>query len=85
MPRPPEGASTAIEGGGRQFIGSVVGHRARVAAKVLIHPGREIPNDALIVMRPDEVVSVVPADIQPGVPMVRDRGTLVPLGREGKE
>jgi carbonic anhydrase/acetyltransferase-like protein (isoleucine patch superfamily) len=69
----------------RQFIGSVVGHRACVAAKVLIHPGREIPNDALIVMRPDEVVSVVPADIQPGVPMVRDRGTLVPLGREGKE
>lgn len=69
----------------RQFIGSVVGHRARVAAKVLIHPGREIPNDAVIVMRPDEVVSVVPADITPGVPMVRDRGTLVPLGREGKE
>lgn len=69
----------------RQFLGSVVGHRARVAAKVLIHPGREIPNDALIVMRPDEVVSVVPQDLQPGVPMVRDRGTLVPLGREGKE
>jgi len=69
----------------RQFIGSVVGHRAKVAAKVLIHPGREIPNDTVIVMRPDEVVSVVPSRIEPGVPMVREGGTLVPLGREKKE
>ncbi|MCC7384080.1 MAG: hypothetical protein IT384_19715 [Deltaproteobacteria bacterium] len=66
----------------RSFLGSVVGHRAQVVAKILIHPGREIPNDAMIVMRPDEVVSIVPADIEPGRPMVRDRGTLVPLGRE---
>ncbi len=68
----------------RQFLGSVVGHRARVAAKVLIHPGREIPNDALIVMRPDEVVSTIPADLVPDRPMVRDGGTLVPLGAERK-
>lgn len=67
----------------RAFLGSVVGHRAKVAAKVLIHPGREIPNDAVIVMRPDEVVSVVPDRIEPGRPMVRHAGTLVPLGEEG--
>jgi carbonic anhydrase/acetyltransferase-like protein (isoleucine patch superfamily) len=66
----------------RAFIGSVVGHRAKVAAKVLIHPGREIPNDTTIVMRPDEVVSVVPADLPRDRPLVRDRGTLVPLGEE---
>lgn len=66
----------------RSFLGSVVGHRAKVASKVLIQPGREIPNDAVIVMRPDEIVSVVPHDLPPGVPVVRSHGTLVPLGQE---
>ena len=66
----------------RSFLGSVVGHRAKVAAKVLIHPGREIPNDTVIVMRPDEIVSVVPENIEPNQPMVRSGGTLVPLGTE---
>jgi acetyltransferase-like isoleucine patch superfamily enzyme len=66
----------------RAFLGSVVGHRAKVAAKVLVMPGREIPNDAVIVMRPDEIVSTMPEHIEPGRPMVRDRGTLVPLGEE---
>jgi hypothetical protein len=37
-----------------------------------------------VVMRPDEVVSVVPPDLKPGVPLVRDGGTLVPLGQEKK-
>jgi carbonic anhydrase/acetyltransferase-like protein (isoleucine patch superfamily) len=66
----------------RAFLGSVVGHRAKVAAKILIQPGREIPNDAWIVMRPDEVVSEIPRDLAAGRPLVRDRGTLVPLGEE---
>jgi acetyltransferase-like isoleucine patch superfamily enzyme len=66
----------------RSFLASCVGHRAKVAAKVLIQPGREIPNDTVIVMRPDEVVSVVPADLPPNTPLVRDRGTLVRLGEE---
>ena len=66
----------------RSFLGSVIGHRAKVAAKILIHPGREIPNDTVVVMRPDEVVSVIPDDMPPNVPMVRDGGTLVPLGQE---
>jgi carbonic anhydrase/acetyltransferase-like protein (isoleucine patch superfamily) len=73
-----------LVGSGRSFLGSVVGHRAKVAAKVLIQAGREIPNDTMVVMRPDEVVSVVPDRIEEGVPMVRDRGTLVPLGKESK-
>jgi carbonic anhydrase/acetyltransferase-like protein (isoleucine patch superfamily) len=74
-----EGALHSTE---RSFIGSVVGHGARVAAKVLIQPGREIPNEAVVVMRPDEVVSSVPERLPPGVPHVRHRGTLVPLGEE---
>jgi hypothetical protein len=67
---------------GRAFLGSCVGHRAKVAAKVMIQAGRELPNDLVVVMRPDEVVRVVPDDLPPGVPLVRDRGTLVPLGQE---
>jgi len=66
----------------RSFLGSVVGHGAKVAAKVLIHPGREIPNETIIVMRPDEIVSVVPDNIEPNQPLVRHEGTLVPLGME---
>lgn len=68
----------------RAFLGSCVGHRAKVAAKVLLQPGREIPNDTVIVMRPDEVVSTVPEHMPAGQPFVRDRGTLVPLGQEGR-
>jgi acetyltransferase-like isoleucine patch superfamily enzyme len=67
---------------GRSFLGSCVGHRARLAAKILIQPGREIPNDTVIVMRPDEVVSIIPEDLPPNTPLVRDHGTLVPLGQE---
>jgi acetyltransferase-like isoleucine patch superfamily enzyme len=67
---------------GRSFLGSCVGHRAKVAAKILIQPGREIPNDTVIVMRPDEVVSTIPPDLPANTPLVRDHGTLVPLGTE---
>lgn len=67
----------------RAFLGSVVGHRAKVAAKVLIQPGREIPNDTVVVMRPDEVIRDVPPDLPAGTPLVRHAGTLVPLGQEG--
>ena len=68
----------------RAFLGSCIGHGAKVAAKVLIQAGREIPNETTVVMRPDEVVSVIPQDLRAGRPMVRDRGTLVPLGEEGR-
>jgi acetyltransferase-like isoleucine patch superfamily enzyme len=68
----------------RSFLGSVIGHRAKVGAKILIQPGREIPNDAVIVMRPDEVVSLIPPGLPAGRPLVRDRGTLVPLGEESR-
>ena len=66
----------------RAFLGSCVGHRAKVGAKILIMPGREVPNDSMIVMRPDEVISRVPSDLPENTPLVRDDGTLVPLGQE---
>jgi carbonic anhydrase/acetyltransferase-like protein (isoleucine patch superfamily) len=63
----------------RSFLGSCLGHESFVGAKVLIHPGREIPNGTFIAMRHDELVRTIPADMKPGVPMVRHEGTLVPL------
>jgi acetyltransferase-like isoleucine patch superfamily enzyme len=72
----------ALLSSGRSFLGSCVGHRAKVGAMILIQPGREIPNDTVVVMRPDEVVSVIPKDLPPNTPLVRDRGTLVRLGEE---
>lgn len=71
----------AIQSTERSFLGSCIGHGAFVGAKVLIMPGREIPNGTFIAMRPDELVSEVPVDLPPGVPLVRDGGTLVPLDR----
>lgn len=65
----------------RSFLGSAVGHGAYIGAKVLILPGRAVPNEAFIAMRPDELVREIPSDLAPGVPQVRDGGTLVPLER----
>jgi carbonic anhydrase/acetyltransferase-like protein (isoleucine patch superfamily) len=64
---------------GRGFLGSCIGHGAQVASKVLVHPGRVVPAGVVVVMRPDEVIERIPADLKPGVPVVRDDGTLRPL------
>jgi acetyltransferase-like isoleucine patch superfamily enzyme len=64
---------------GRNFLGSALGHGAHVGAKVLILPGREVPNGALITMRDDEIIRSIPPSLPAGVPHVRDGGTLVPL------
>ncbi|MBW2703449.1 MAG: hypothetical protein JRF33_21740 [Deltaproteobacteria bacterium] len=66
-------------GTGRSFIASCVGHRAVLSAKILIHPGREIPNDMVLVSRPEDVIAEIPEDLAPMTPMVRHQGTLVPL------
>lgn len=73
-----QGAVVSTE---RSFLGSCIGHGAFVGAKVLIMPGREVPNGAFIAMRPDELVVEVPRDLPPGVPLVRHQGTLVPLAK----
>jgi carbonic anhydrase/acetyltransferase-like protein (isoleucine patch superfamily) len=73
-----DGALVSTE---RSFIGSCIGHGAFVGAKVLVMPGREIPNGAFIAMRPDELIVDVPRDLPAGVPLVRHEGTLVPLER----
>jgi NDP-sugar pyrophosphorylase family protein len=64
---------------GRNFLGSALGHGAHVGAKVLILPGREVPNGTLITMRDDEIIRTIPTHLPAGVAHVRDGGTLVPL------
>jgi acetyltransferase-like isoleucine patch superfamily enzyme len=68
-----------LQSTGRSFLGSCLGHGAHVGAKVLLLPGREVPNGTFIAMRDDELVREVPAELPPGVPLVRDQGTLAPL------
>ena len=63
----------------RSFLGSCLGHGAHVGAKVLLLPGREVPNGAFLTMRDDELVREIPAELPPGVALVRHQGTLVPL------
>lgn len=67
----------------RSFLGSCIGHGAFVGAKVLLLPGRAVPNGAFIAMRPDELVTEVPRELPAGVPLVREGGTLVPAARLG--
>ncbi len=64
---------------GCPFLGSCIGHNCTMAGKVLIMPGRTIPNNITMVMRPDETISEVPPDLPQNIPLVRDNGTLVPL------
>lgn len=77
-----EGRAVSTE---RSFLGSCIGHGAFVGAKVLVLPGRAIPNGAFIAMRPDELVTEVPQELPAGVPLVRDGGTLVPAASLAKK
>ncbi len=64
---------------GSPFLGSCIGHNCSMAGKVLIMPGRTIPNNITMVMRPDETIWHIPENLPPNIPLVRDNGTLVPL------
>ena len=48
-------------------------------AKVLLLPGREVPNGVFLTMRDDELVREIGSELPRGVPLVRHQGTLVPL------
>jgi hypothetical protein len=66
-------------GTGKAFLACCIGHRAVLGARVLIHAGREIPNDLLMVSRPEDVVAHIPPDLPANTPLVRHEGGLVPL------
>lgn len=51
---------------GTRFLGSAVGHRARVGPHVRINFGEVVPNDALLVGDPDQVARDIPDDLADG-------------------
>ncbi len=63
----------------RSFLACCVGHRAVLNARVLIHAGREIPNDLYMVSRPDDTLIDIPSDLPANTPLVCDRGSLITL------
>lgn len=51
---------------GLRFAGSVIGHRTRIAAGLILAPGRAIPNDLELYPDPRRVLSRIDASLPPG-------------------
>lgn len=64
---------------GARFLGACIGHRAMVGAGVFVLHGIAVPNDAVLVKSPWDVVREVP-DL-PGKPLMVERGKAVPIGK----
>ena len=72
---PIDGELTSV---GSRFMGSAIGHGARLGTGFWLAPGRAIPNGMTIVRQPEDVIRSVPAEAPEGA-VVSDRGRLVPL------
>ncbi|MFZ2960171.1 MAG: hypothetical protein WA705_25090 [Candidatus Ozemobacteraceae bacterium] len=70
--------SRGVVSTGLKFVGSVIGHRTKIAAGVIVAPGRMVPNDLQILPDPARVLTTV----SPGTPLNRPLflidGKLVP-------
>jgi carbonic anhydrase/acetyltransferase-like protein (isoleucine patch superfamily) len=64
---------------GMNFLGGCVGHNAIVGPDCWIASGREIPNGAMVMKNPGEVLSSIPPDFPAREPGVVWNGTLVPV------
>lgn len=65
---------------GTRFLGCAVGHRARLGTGIWLASGRAVPNDAVLVRAPEEVISRVPdTEGDPG-PWIARHGTLERAG-----
>jgi acetyltransferase-like isoleucine patch superfamily enzyme len=71
--------STVVDGrvvsSGQDYLGCILGHRARLTAGVITAPGRVIPNDALVYPDPHQVLTRFPPDQPAGVPFFLGAGT----------
>jgi hypothetical protein len=54
--------SDGVKDTGLRFAGSIIGHRTRIAAGLIIAPGRMIPNDITLYPDPAAVITKVPAE-----------------------
>jgi UDP-N-acetylglucosamine diphosphorylase / glucose-1-phosphate thymidylyltransferase / UDP-N-acetylgalactosamine diphosphorylase / glucosamine-1-phosphate N-acetyltransferase / galactosamine-1-phosphate N-acetyltransferase len=64
---------------GSRFLGSAIGHDVILGTGFWLAPGRAIPNGAVVVRDPDDVVRRVPGRVEPGTVLVPRGGALVPL------
>lgn len=69
-----------LHSAGTRYLGSAFGHDARVGTGIWLASGRAIPNRALVVKEPTEVVQRIPVEAG-DKPLVNRSGTLVPLER----
>jgi acetyltransferase-like isoleucine patch superfamily enzyme len=68
-----------------EILGSCFGHRCFIGPDIFIAPGREIPNDTVIVPHISEVLYKIPDNIKPNVPMVIQNSTLVEFNGDRKK
>lgn len=61
---------------GTRLLGSAFGHGVRMGTGHWLASGRMIPNGSFVVRHPDDVISRIPPDLPPQVPLCNDRGTL---------
>ncbi|MBI5495532.1 MAG: hypothetical protein HY904_10950 [Deltaproteobacteria bacterium] len=66
------------------MVGSCFGHRSFVGPEVLIAPGREIPNGAVVAPRPGSVLTRVDPNVGADVPSCVVDGVLVPMTGRGE-
>ena len=70
---------------GLRFVGSVIGHRTRIAAGIIIAPGRMIPNDVTIYPDPARVIQKIPDSLPPNASYHLINGRLIPIGPRVEE
>jgi carbonic anhydrase/acetyltransferase-like protein (isoleucine patch superfamily) len=68
-----------VQDSGTRFLGSAIGHGAILGTGFWLAPGRAIPNGAMVVRPPDQVVREVPREVVPGTLLIPFEGRLVPL------
>ncbi|MCG3173667.1 MAG: hypothetical protein GMKNLPBB_01867 [Myxococcota bacterium] len=68
---------------GRRVLGGCIGHGCILGTRAIFDGGCALPNDYMIVMRPEESVTKIPVDIGggPHAPVIWRNGRLVPLSR----
>ncbi len=68
-----------VRGAGSRFLGSAIGHDVILGTGFWLAPGRSIPNGAVVVRDPEQIVRRVPDSVEPGTVLVPRGGALVPL------
>ncbi|MBN2360308.1 MAG: hypothetical protein JXR83_12720 [Deltaproteobacteria bacterium] len=85
------GENAAVDDGGqlvdtgRPRLGGCVGHRSVLGTRAIFGPGLALPNDSLVVMRPEEGVARIDPAIADGRPACWHDGQLLPIERVARD